>query len=97
MDGSRANIFCKLKSVTVNDFSDLEYSHLGHHADDVTMAISPEDFPGDERLAKVLIEEMREEYRDDAQMASMTFCRGSVLMQEAQEFTRNTIDRYLGL
>lgn len=81
----------------MRNFSEIEFSYLDHHADDVTMAISPKDFPGDERLAKILIEEMREEYKDDAQMASMTFCRGSMLMQEAQEFTRNMLDRYLGV
>lgn len=81
----------------MNAPSEIELSYLDHHADDVTMVISPSDFPGDERLAETLIAEMRDEYRDDAQMASMTFCRGSVLMQEAQEFTRGMIDTYLGV
>lgn len=81
----------------MNPSFEINRSHIDTHAEDVSMVISPSDFPGDERLADILISEMKEEYLDDAKMASMTFCRGSVLMQEAQEFTRDMVDGYLGI
>lgn len=62
---------------------------------DARILISASDFPGDEKIARMLIPELYVEYRDDAQMASMTFCRGSVLMQEAEEVTKDLIERCL--
>lgn len=62
---------------------------------DVSMLISPSDFPGQEAAAKILIREMQDAYRETARIASLTFCRGSVLMQEAQEVTADMIERAL--
>ena len=62
---------------------------------DVAVLIKPEDFPGDEKIVEMLIPEMYDSYRETAQVASLTFCRGSVLMQEAEEFTKDMLQRVL--
>jgi hypothetical protein len=64
---------------------------LDYEVSDVKMAISPEDFPGDEMIAREIIPKLYKIYRDDAVMASMTFARGSVLMQDAKNITRDMV------
>lgn len=63
--------------------------------EDVSVLIKPDDFPGDERIVKILVQEMYDSYRETAQIASLSFCRGSVLMQEAEEFTKDMLQRVL--
>lgn len=62
---------------------------------DAAILIKPSDFPGREAVARVLISEMEQSYAETARIASMTFCRGSVLMQEARGVTEDMIDRAL--
>jgi hypothetical protein len=53
----------------------------------VMMTILASDFPGDEKIAEEIIPILYQVYCDDAEMAYMTFARGSILMQDAQFFT----------
>lgn len=64
---------------------------LDFETSDVNMAIAPEDFPGDEKHAREVIPALYRIYQDDATMSSMTFARGSVLMQDAQNVTKDMV------
>jgi len=59
------------------------------------LAITLEDFPGDEKIAKAVIEQMTLAYEENALLAMHRFTRGSVLIQRARILTRKTIDTLL--
>lgn len=61
------------------------------------LAISPDDFPGDEKVAKKVIDQMTLAYEENALLAMHRFTRGSVLIQRAKILTEETINSLLRL
>ena len=70
-------------------------SGIRQEQQDVMMTISPDDFPGDEKIAEEIISVLSGIYRDDAKMAGMAFSRGNALMQDGQFFTHDLLDEVL--
>ena len=59
------------------------------------MTISPDDFPGDEKIAEEIISVLSGIYLDDAKTACMAFSRGNALMQDGQFFTPDLLTEVL--
>lgn len=59
---------------------------------DFKFSSEPEDFPSEKNVARIVIEDLKTIYRENALLSMLRFSRGSVLIQRARVLTKDMVN-----